>query len=310
MRTKFFSVLLAIAASRCRGESWVVVVSTSRFWSNYRHAANAFAIGAVARSLGVEDDHILTFLADPCACSAQNVFHGDIFLNANGPNLATRVDRAYSRVSPLLVRHTLTGRNGLLKSDENSDVVLYMTGHGGDGFLKFHDSDELSAIELARAIEEMKLKKRYRKLLLIVDTCQAASLFQNIMPDSRVVGFASSVVGQNAYATHPDPVVGVALADRFTQALANSFFRGQVHGNTTLGQLAAKLDRTPTRSTLYVHENSWQTSSADDSVEEGELRERLPPWQTARVSEFFSKPSHASSSGPKFSEWPYAFPPP
>lgn len=35
-----------------------------------------------------------------------------------------------------------------------------MTGHGGDGFLKFQDSEEISSIELADAFEQMWQKQR------------------------------------------------------------------------------------------------------------------------------------------------------
>ncbi len=36
-----------------------------------------------------------------------------------------------------------------------------MTGHGGDGFLKFQDSEEISSIELADAFEQMWQKQRW-----------------------------------------------------------------------------------------------------------------------------------------------------
>jgi glycosylphosphatidylinositol transamidase (GPIT) subunit GPI8 len=35
-----------------------------------------------------------------------------------------------------------------------------MTGHGGDEFLKFQDSEEISAFDLADAFEQMWQKKR------------------------------------------------------------------------------------------------------------------------------------------------------
>lgn len=36
-----------------------------------------------------------------------------------------------------------------------------MTGHGGDGFLKFQDAEEISSVELADAFEQMWQKQRY-----------------------------------------------------------------------------------------------------------------------------------------------------
>ena len=91
-----------------------------------------------------------------------------------------------------------------------------MTGHGGDGFLKFQDAEEITNIELADAFEQMWVKRRYlstsnltdfrqntiknelikyqmtqqniivpfqfryNEIFFMIDTCQAASMFQVI----------------------------------------------------------------------------------------------------------------------------------
>lgn len=47
-----------------------------------------------------------------------------------------------------------------LMSDENSNVLLFLTGHGGVEFLKFQDKEELTAQDLADSIEQMYQKKR------------------------------------------------------------------------------------------------------------------------------------------------------
>ena len=47
-------------------------------------------------------------------------------------------------------------------------MLLYLTGHGGEDFLKFQDNEEISAYELADAFEQMHQKKRYNELLFII----------------------------------------------------------------------------------------------------------------------------------------------
>ena len=37
---------------------------------------------------------------------------------------------------------------------------FFLVGHGGDGFLKFQDSEEITSIELADAFEQMWQKRR------------------------------------------------------------------------------------------------------------------------------------------------------
>jgi hypothetical protein len=41
----------------------VLIVSTSRFWHNYRHAANALSVYRTVKRLGVHDDNIVLMLA-------------------------------------------------------------------------------------------------------------------------------------------------------------------------------------------------------------------------------------------------------
>ena len=41
-----------------------------------------------------------------------------------------------------------------------SNCPYVVTGHGGDGFLKFQDAEEISNVELADAFEQMWQKQR------------------------------------------------------------------------------------------------------------------------------------------------------
>lgn len=48
-----------------------------------------------------------------------------------------------------------------LLSDSQSNVLIYLTGHGGDGFLKFQDAEELTNQDVADAIETMWQQNRF-----------------------------------------------------------------------------------------------------------------------------------------------------
>lgn len=52
-------------------------------------------------------------------------------------------------------------RSKRLLTDERSNIFVYMTGHGGNEFLKFQDMEEISAFDIADAFEQMYQKKRY-----------------------------------------------------------------------------------------------------------------------------------------------------
>lgn len=51
-------------------------------------------------------------------------------------------------------------RSKRLLSDEGSNILLYMTGHGGDQFLKFQDAEEIQSHDLADVFAQMHEKKR------------------------------------------------------------------------------------------------------------------------------------------------------
>lgn len=51
-------------------------------------------------------------------------------------------------------------RSKRLLTDDRSNIFVYMTGHGGNEFLKFQDNEEISAFDLADAFEQMWQKKR------------------------------------------------------------------------------------------------------------------------------------------------------
>lgn len=47
-----------------------------------------------------------------------------------------------------------------LMTDSRSNIFVYMTGHGGDEFLKFQDNEEISAFDIADAFQGMWKKGR------------------------------------------------------------------------------------------------------------------------------------------------------
>ncbi|CAF3717256.1 unnamed protein product [Rotaria socialis] len=206
--------------------NWAILVDTSRFWFNYRHVANVLSIYRSVKRLGIPDSNIILMLADDMACNPRNPRPAEIFnnvaeqINVYGDDV--EVDyRGYDVTVENFVR-ILTNRlpdvtpvSKRLLSDESSNIFIYMTGHGGDGFLKFQDNEEISAVELADVIEQMWRKKRYHELFFVVDTCQAATLFEKFY-SPNILAVGSSKRGEDSLSHHVDPKIGVYVIDRFT----------------------------------------------------------------------------------------------
>ncbi|KAM7200800.1 peptidase C13 family domain containing protein [Rhypophila sp. PSN 637] len=206
--------------------NWAVLVSTSRFWFNYRHLANVLSIYRTVKRLGIPDSQIILMLPDDMACNPRNAFPGTVYSNADravdlyGDNI--EVDyRGYEVTVENFIR-LLTDRVGdemprskRLLTDDRSNILVYMTGHGGAEFLKFQDAEEIGAFDLADAFEQMWEKKRYHEILFMIDTCQANTMYSKLY-SPNIIATGSSELDQSSYSHHADNDVGVAVIDRYT----------------------------------------------------------------------------------------------
>lgn len=234
--------------------NWAVLVSTSRFWFNYRHLANVLSLYRTVKRLGIPDSQIILMLPDDMACNPRNAFPGTVYNNADraldlyGDNI--EVDyRGYEVTVENFIR-LLTDRleddvprSKRLGSDAGSNVLVYMTGHGGDQFLKFQDSEEIGAWDLADAFGQMWEKKRYHELLFMIDTCQANTMYTHLY-SPNIIATGSSALDQSSYSHHADSDVGVAVIDRWTYYILE-FLETQVtspSSKLTLGDLFDSYD--------------------------------------------------------------------
>ncbi|XP_026279100.1 putative GPI-anchor transamidase [Frankliniella occidentalis] len=226
--------------------NWAVLVDTSRFWFNYRHVANVLSIYRSVKRLGIPDSQIILMVADDMPCNLRNPRPATVFNNANehinvyGDDV--EVDyRGYEVTVENFLRLLIgrlppgTPRSKQLLSDEGSNVLVYLTGHGGDGFLKFQDSEEISSQELADAVEQMWQKRRYNEMFFVIDTCQASSMYDK-MYSPNVLAVASSLVGEDSLSHHVDPAIGVYIIDRYTYYALDFLERVEPDSRKTLGE--------------------------------------------------------------------------
>lgn len=128
-----------------------------------------------------------------------------------------------------------------LLTDSGSNILVFMTGHGGDNFLKFQDSEEINAYDIADAFEQMWLMNRYNEILFIIDTCQASTMYERFR-SPNIMAISSSRRGESSYSYHVDDDIGVAIIDRFTYALLNFLRDVGMHSEKTVGEFMEDLD--------------------------------------------------------------------
>ena len=202
-----------------------VVVSSSRYWFNYRHAVNALAMYQRLRRNGIPESNIVLMVADDLPTNPRNPFKNAMFPNGvSAPsvyNASTHIDYRGADVTVSNFLHVVLGTQApitnrrVIHSNAESNLLIYITGHGGDQFFKFQDEEELTATDIANMMRELHRRQRYSKLLWIADTCQAFTLGDEI-DAPNVYALGTSLRGQNAYAHHSDSDVGLSVMERWT----------------------------------------------------------------------------------------------
>lgn len=227
--------------------NWAVLVCTSKYWFNYRHMSNTLSLYRTVKRLGIPDSNIILMLADDVACNPRNPYPSEVFNNENH-NLnvygtAVEVDyRGYEVTVENFIRvmtgrhHPAVPRAKRMLSDRGSNILVYISGHGGNEFMKFQDHEELMAQDVADAVQQMHEKGRYNEVLLIVETCQAATLYSRIH-SPNVLACASSIKGESSYSYLTDTDVGLSLMDRYTYVTLDFFERVDINSALTMDQL-------------------------------------------------------------------------
>jgi len=248
--------------------NWAVLVCTSRFWFNYRHVANVLSIYRSVKRLGIPDSRIILMLADDMACNSRNPSPATIFnnreqaINVYGDDV--EVDyRNYDVTVESFIR-LLTGRvpentptSKRLQTDEHSNVLVYMTGHGGEGFLKFQDSKELTSVELADAFEQMWQMRRYHEVLYIVDSCHSESMFLTFY-SPNILAVSSSKVNEDSLSHHGDSRIGVYVIDRYTYYVLQFLERVRPDSVVSMHEFFKVCPKSQCISTVATRKNLFQ----------------------------------------------------
>jgi glycosylphosphatidylinositol transamidase (GPIT) subunit GPI8 len=246
-------LFLALAVTHAsHNNNWAVLVSTSRYWFNYRHLANTLSIYRIVRELGIPDNQIILMLPDDMACQPRagqypaTIYNNrDHEINIYGLEDDIEVDYRGTDVNVEMFLRLLTNRNqeNLPKSkrlltDSDSNILIYMAGHGGDEFIKFNDQEEVSSTDLAQTFKQMFIQQRYNSILMMVDTCQASTLFNqfNAVDTPNMITIGSSGLGENSYSHHTDTSMGVSVIDRFTYHTLEFFQKNKQNIRNTMVQ--------------------------------------------------------------------------
>ena len=76
-----FVFLCEILHVQCTVNNWAILIDTSAYWFNYRHASNILGIYSQIKARGIPDSQIILMVAEDVACNARNIFPGTVVNN-------------------------------------------------------------------------------------------------------------------------------------------------------------------------------------------------------------------------------------
>ncbi|ELP84726.1 gpi-anchor transamidase, putative [Entamoeba invadens IP1] len=196
-----------------------VVVNLSRYWLNYRHSSSAMLVYNTLKRLGYSDDQLLFFMADDHACHPRNIYPGELRQDTNMPNVYTDViidykgrDVSIDKFMRGMLGRDRVGTPDALRVMKGQRMFVYLIGHGGEGFMKFQNRDEITSWDIAYLFKEMEIMNRYKEMLFVVDTCQASSLSDRITA-KNVITVGSSITGLSSYSGRISSEIGAITSD-------------------------------------------------------------------------------------------------
>ena len=169
-------------------------------------------------------------LPDNHACNARNIYPGTVYFEKEDLGRPSEdiycedieIDYKSDDLTYETILNLIRGRYSphfprekRLLTTPNQRLFIFMNGHGGENFFKIQDTEVVHSEDFAKVFDELHLKQLYSEVLLILDSCEALSLFDQVeAPNILMVG--TSIHGQHALSNQLDGGLNVYLNDRFS----------------------------------------------------------------------------------------------
>jgi len=203
---------------------WAVLVAGSKGWDNYRHQADVAHAYQLLKSNGVPQSNIITMMYDDIANNRKNPTPGKIINEPNGQDVyeGVVIDYKGNDVNPanffdILAGKTMNvGSGKTLNSGANDHVFINFVDHGAPGLLAF-PNEEMHADDLQKAFDDMHARKRFAKLVMYTEACEAGSMYKDHLPDNiNIFVTTASNPTESSYACYYDSKRRTYLGDLYS----------------------------------------------------------------------------------------------
>ena len=162
----------ALVTAHDYSDVFYILLSSSKFYFNYRHTGNTLSIYQHLKKMGVPDDRIILMLPENHACNARNPYPGQIYFDLeNRENIYCEdieVDYKAEDLTYETILNLIRGRYDTrmpqgkrMQGNERTKLFIYMNGHGGENFFKIQDTEVIHSEDFAKVFDEMHIKNLY-----------------------------------------------------------------------------------------------------------------------------------------------------
>lgn len=219
-----------------------ILINCSWQHQNYRHAANVIALQSGLLKNGYSPQNISIFMKQDPLDDRRNTFpaiHLGDFVTLHPQKDYDDSRRRCSSFYDAL--NMLSGEDPvLLGAGRNTNLLVYITGHGGNGFIKYCNRKYYYTEDLTRALVALQRARKLKHVLVVVDTCQADSLLDTSRLPDNVTVLSTSLVGESSYSADFEPNINLFPVDLFARSMYSLLSTGRAFAYTSLHALAAQ----------------------------------------------------------------------
>ncbi|KAI5132371.1 GPI-anchor transamidase subunit K [Nematocida ausubeli] len=231
-------VLLLVYGVMCSNRA--ILIDCSWQYENYRHFSNVIALQSLLEGNGFSPSDISVYfkddLLDDKRMRVQSI-QTDHFTLVKGVDY-TPIHRSTSYFEIL---NMISGQDSvLLGANEETNLLIYMTGHGGDGFIKYCNRKYFYTDDITNAIIKLQKIRQLKSILFIADTCQADTLIDETKLPKNVTFISTSLKGESSHSTTFSSALNVFPIDLFVMHLHRLAKEKKIQPKETISRLIQK----------------------------------------------------------------------
>ncbi|KAI5186267.1 GPI-anchor transamidase subunit K [Nematocida homosporus] len=248
---RWLGLLLLLSAVSAANKA--ILICCSWQYENYRHFANVLALQSLLERNGYSPKDIAIFMKEDILANRRNpseqLWVGDESLEPTKDYTPKRRDQSYYDILNLIAGEDEV----LLGADAQTNLLIYITGHGGDGFIKYCNRSYFYREDITKALIRLQSVRRLGKVLFIADTCQADSLVDASQLPDNVTLISTSLLGESSHSANFNHRLNIFPIDLFVMQLTKAIKSPAIQALTFKDLTKHELSFGSLLSTVSIH---------------------------------------------------------